>query len=118
MICSHSTKHIIDLWHIVVFFCLQFHIYVLNILKRLHEKKTKGLFRLLIDATNSTKTQITNLRFANCIMMVTLSERRVMASISMVVLPDLTALKEQLRDGKRAGSRNASSYSNASVKDW
>ena len=50
--------------------------------------------------------------------MVTLSERRVMASMSIEVSPDLTALKEQLRDGKRTGSRNASSYSNASVKDW
>jgi len=80
--------------------------------------KKKGLFLLLIDTTNLTKTQIPNLRFANCTIMVTLSERRVMASMSIEVLPDLTALKEQLRDGKRTGSRNASSYSNASVKVW
>ena len=82
------------------------------------KKRKKGLFRLSIDTTNLRKTQIPNLRFANCIIMVTLSERRVMASMSIEVSPDLTALKEQLRDGKRTGSRNASSYSNASVKDW
>mgnify|MGYP000235325722 CR=1 FL=1 len=66
MVVFHSTKHIIHLWHIVVFF-LQFHICALNTVKRLHEKKKKGLFRLSIDTTNLTKTQIPNLRFANCI---------------------------------------------------